>query len=191
MAPADRRRQVGRPRHRVPAPKISARTLDEVEALAGAGFDYLFNSVKWWDFESPWLLDQYEQFRHIAPSIGFPESHDTERLVTELLAAGFPESEIEARYRQAYAFAAAFSTGVMMPMGFEYGWARRISVVPQDAETPEPPRFDLSAVYRRRQSAESGGPGAQRGGAAAAAVAAERSASLRCCGRAKAASSAP
>ena len=45
---------------------------EEVLALAGAGFDYLFNSVKWWDFESPWLLDQYEQFRHIAPSIAFP-----------------------------------------------------------------------------------------------------------------------
>ena len=33
---------------------------DSILALAGAGFDYLFNSVKWWDFESPWLLDQYE-----------------------------------------------------------------------------------------------------------------------------------
>src|SRR5947207_9854405 len=119
--------------------------LDETEALAAAGFAYLFNSVKWWDFESPWLLDQYDRFRHIAPTIGFPESHDTERLVTELVAAGFPDSEIEAHYRQAYAFAAAFSTGVMMPMGFEYGWARRISVVPQDSEAPESPRFDLSA----------------------------------------------
>ena len=119
-------------------------TVNEVEALAGAGFDYLFNSVKWWDFESPWLLDQYERFRQIAPTIGFPESHDTERLVTELLAAGFPDSEIELHYRQAYAFAAAFSTGVMMPMGFEYGWARRISVVPKDEDGPEPPRFDLS-----------------------------------------------
>jgi len=120
-------------------------TVAQVDALAEAGFDYLFNSMKWWDFESPWLLEQYERFRHIAPTIAFPESHDTERLITELLAAGFPESEIEARYKQAYAFAAAFSTGVMMPMGFEFGWARRISVVPQDEETAEPPRFDLSA----------------------------------------------
>ena len=121
---------------------------EDVLALADAGFDYLFNSVKWWDFESPWPLDQYERYRHIAPSIGFPESHDTERLVAELLAAGFPESQIEARYRQAYAFAAAFSTGVMMPMGFEYGWSRRFDVVagldqPPGRE-PEPARFDLS-----------------------------------------------
>jgi starch synthase (maltosyl-transferring) len=118
---------------------------EAVLALAGAGFDYLFNSVKWWDFESPWLLEQYEDFRHIAPSIGFPESHDTDRLVNELLSAGIPQSQIEPRYRQAYAFAAVFSTGVMMPMGFEYGWSRRLSVIDTGDERPEPKRFDLSS----------------------------------------------
>src|SRR5205085_10628429 len=116
-------------------------TLDEVEALAAAGFDYLFNSVKWWDFESLWLLDQYDRFRHIAPTIGFPESHDTERLVTELVAAGFPDSELEAHYRQAYAFAAAFSTGGMMPMGFGYRFVRCISLVPQVLAATGSPRF--------------------------------------------------
>jgi starch synthase (maltosyl-transferring) len=116
---------------------------EAVLALADAGFDYLFNSVKWWDFESAWLLDQYEAFRHIAPSIAFPESHDTERLVNDLLDAGIPESEILPRYRQAYAFAAAYSTGVMLPMGFEYGWSRRLDVVTGD-DAGEPNRFDLS-----------------------------------------------
>src|SRR3954468_11860219 len=130
---------------------------EEVLALDEAGFDYLFNSLKWWDFESPWLLEQYEKFRHIAPSIAFPESHDTERLVTELLAAGFPEDQIEARYRQAYALSSAFSTGVMMPMGFEFGWSRRISVVPNGHEEElEPTRFDLqpfiAAVNRMKAS---------------------------------------
>ena len=117
---------------------------EAVLALADAGFDYLYNSVKWWDFKSPWLLEQYEAFRHIAPSIGFPESHDTPRLVTELRATGAPEDEIEPRYRQAYAFAAAFSSGVLMPMGFEYGWGRRLAVVTGRDEAAEPKRFDLS-----------------------------------------------
>ena len=116
---------------------------DTVFALADAGFDYFFNSIKWWDFESPWLLEQYEAFRHIAPSIGFPESHDTKRLVSELLAAGIPESSIEPHYRQAYAVAAAYSTGVMMPMGFEYGWARALDVVTSRDDEPERKRFDL------------------------------------------------
>src|SRR5205085_4029376 len=35
---------------------------EDVLALGAAGFDYLFNSVKWWDFESPWLLEQYERY---------------------------------------------------------------------------------------------------------------------------------
>src|SRR5262249_2680194 len=117
---------------------------DAVMALADAGFDYLFNSVKWWDFKSPWLLDQYEAFRHIAPSIGFPESHDTKRLVTELLAAGIAGSLIEPHYRQAYAFAAAYSAGVLMPMGFEYGWSKAPHVVTTRANEPERQRFDLS-----------------------------------------------
>ena len=117
---------------------------EAVLALTGAGFDYLFNSVKWWDFESPWLLEQYEEFRHIAPTVGFPESHDTDRLVNELLAAGIPETQIEPRYRQAYAFAASYSAGVMMPMGFEYGWSRRLDVVGAGDGEVEPKRFDLS-----------------------------------------------
>jgi starch synthase (maltosyl-transferring) len=112
--------------------------------LADAGFHYLFNSVKWWDFKSSWLLEQYEAFRHIAPSIAFPESHDTKRLVTELLAAGIAESLIEPHYRQAYAFAAAYSAGVLMPMGFEYGWSRALDVVTTRNDEPEPKRFDLS-----------------------------------------------
>jgi starch synthase (maltosyl-transferring) len=118
--------------------------LEAVLALAEAGFDHLYNSVKWWDFESPWLLEQYEAFRHIAPSIGFPESHDTKRLAAELLAAGIPEALIESHYRQAYAFAASYSTGVMMPMGFEFGWSRALDVVGTRTYEPEPKRFDLS-----------------------------------------------
>ena len=72
------------------------------------------------------------------------------------MAAGFPEDQIEARYRQAYALSAAFSAGVMMPMGFEFGWARRISVVPNgEEEQPEVARFDLQpfiAVVNRMKA---------------------------------------
>jgi starch synthase (maltosyl-transferring) len=139
---------IGRAKAAAPGAVFCAETVgapkEAVLALADAGFDYLYNSVKWWDFESSWLLEQYEAFRHIAPSIGFPESHDTERLATELRAAGIPDSEIEPRYRQAYAFAAAYSAGVLMPMGFEYGWGRRLAVVMGDEAAAEPKRFDLS-----------------------------------------------
>ena len=116
---------------------------EDVIELGPAGFDYLFNSSKWWDFRAGWLLDQYERFRHIAPSIAFPESHDTPRLAAEL--AGRPPAELEAEYRLRYLFAAFFSSGVMLPAGYEFGFERPLDVVLTRPDQWEAPRFDISA----------------------------------------------
>jgi starch synthase (maltosyl-transferring) len=117
--------------------------VEAVAQLRPAGFDYLFNSSKWWDFRAAWLLDQYEQFRHIAPSIAFPESHDTPRLAAEL--GDLPAAQIESEYRFRYLFAAFFSSGVMMPIGYEYGLARPLDVVMTRPDHWDQPRFDISA----------------------------------------------
>jgi starch synthase (maltosyl-transferring) len=131
--------------------------LEEVEAMRGAGFDYLFNSSKWWDFRGAWLLEQYEDFRSIAPSIAFPESHDTERLVAELAAGGITDVEVlEQRCRQAYLFAAIFSTGVMIPVGFEYGFRKKLHVVDTRPADWEEPTFDLSAFIREVNRVKAG-----------------------------------
>ncbi|MBD5633657.1 MAG: DUF3416 domain-containing protein, partial [Candidatus Eremiobacteraeota bacterium] len=134
-------------REREPGILFAAETLgcklEEVVQLGDAGFDYLFNSSKWWDFRASWLLEQYEEFRHIAPSIAFPESHDTPRLAADL--AGNAPEEIEAEYRFRYLFAAFFSSGVMMPMGFEFGFERKLDVVATRPEDWEEPRFDLTS----------------------------------------------
>jgi len=119
--------------------------LDEVAALDGGGFDYLFNSSRWWDFRRTWLLDQYEQFRHIAPSIAFPDSHDTPRLAAELQGRGITDAAtLAAICGQRYLFAATFSSGVMMPIGFEYGFTRHLHVVNTRPADWEEPLFDLS-----------------------------------------------
>jgi len=116
-------------------------SLEEAESLAPAGFDLLFNSAKWWDFRAPWLLGQYERLRRIAPSVAFPESHDTPRLIAELGTRD--PAEALAAYRFAYAFAASFSAGVMIPMGFEYGFSQ-----PLDVKATRPGQWD--AEYERR-----------------------------------------
>jgi starch synthase (maltosyl-transferring) len=91
------------------------------------------------------LLDQYEQFRSIAPSISFPETHDTDRLINELPSAGINDpSAIEQRYKNAYLFAAVFSTGVMIPIGYEYGFRKKLHVVDTRPEDWEKPPFDLT-----------------------------------------------
>ncbi|HXV24590.1 MAG TPA: maltotransferase domain-containing protein [Alphaproteobacteria bacterium] len=119
--------------------------LEEVRDLQAAGFDYLFNSAKWWDFRSDWLLEQYDSHRAIAPSIAFPESHDTDRLATELKRQGVKDKDlIERGYRQRYLFAAAFSSGVLMPMGFEFGFRRKLDVVETRPDWWEEKLFDLS-----------------------------------------------
>ena len=112
--------------------------LSELGQLRTAGFDFIYNSSKWWDFQADWCLDQYNRFRHLAPSISFPESHDTDRLAKE--SGGSVEVA-----RQRYLFAAFFSTGLMIPSGFEYGFQKKLNVVktrPKDWE--EKPGYDLS-----------------------------------------------
>ncbi len=113
----------------------------QTRQTAAAGFDYIFNSSKWWDFASPWLVEQYMLTRAIAPSVGFPESHDTVRLCEELRGN-------VAGLRQRYLFTALFSAAVMIPIGFEFGFRRPLHVVntrPADWETTD---IDLTPFIR-------------------------------------------
>ena len=120
-------------------------TVEQVADLAGAGFDYLFNSAKWWDFEAPWLFEQYDLFRPIAPSIAFPENHDTERLIVDL---GEEAGHAADWYRLRLTFCALFSTGLAITQGYEYGFAERLNVVDTRPDAWDRQRaaapFDLS-----------------------------------------------
>ena len=111
--------------------------LDQIEALHGSGFDYLFNSVRWWWYDQSWALDQHAANKRIAPSIAFAESHDTERL------AGTPPGTIEVQ-KSRYAFSAVFSAGLLMPAGFEYGAITRIDVVQGTIRDVDKPKWDLT-----------------------------------------------
>jgi len=117
-------------------------TPEQTRQTVQAGFDFTFNSSKWWDFSSPWMMEQYELTRALAPSVSFPESHDTERLFSE------SGGNVHA-LKQRYLFAALFSAGVMMPMGYEYGFRKKLHVVktrPQDWEETD---VDLTDFIRR------------------------------------------
>lgn len=108
---------------------------------ARAGFDYIFNSSKWWDFRSPWLMKQYALTRDIVPSVSFAESHDTVRLCEEL------NGNVEG-LKQRYLFAAFFSGGVMMPIGFEFGFRKKPHVVKTRPEDWEETAIDLTDYIR-------------------------------------------
>jgi starch synthase (maltosyl-transferring) len=105
-------------------------------ATAGAGFDFVFNSAKWWDFRSHWLLEQRKLIGELVPSIGFPESHDTPRLADEM--NGNPNAS-----KLWYLFTASFSAGCLMPVGFEFGFRRSLHVVSTRREDWETTSVDL------------------------------------------------
>jgi starch synthase (maltosyl-transferring) len=136
------RRLIGEVKQSAPGAIFFAESLgcpfEDTLKLGRAGFDFIFNSSKWWDLTAPWCLRQYRQSSAIVSSISFAESHDTERLAAEL------GGDCEA-VKMRYAFSALFSAGVMMPMGFEYGFRRRLSVVRTQPQDWELPAWDLTA----------------------------------------------
>jgi starch synthase (maltosyl-transferring) len=110
----------------------------ETALTAAAGFDFIFNSSKWWDFRSHWLLEQHKLVGELIPSIGFPESHDTSRLADEMDAN--PNA-----LKLWYLFAASFSAGCLMPIGFEFGFRRSLHVVSSSPDDWETTSIDLCA----------------------------------------------
>ncbi|TDR89748.1 maltotransferase domain-containing protein [Enterovirga rhinocerotis] len=114
----------------------------ETAATARSGFDYLFNSFAWWDLRKSWALDLAETTRHLAPSIAFPENHDMERR-----AAALPAEDREGIARDLalrYALAAFFSSGVLMPVGYEWGYRRKLHVVETNPGDREETGIDIS-----------------------------------------------
>jgi len=139
------KRLIGEVKNLQPDAVFVAETLgcapDQTRQTAQAGFDAVFNSSKWWDFESPWLMEQYQLTRADAPSISFAESHDTPRLLEEF------QGNLDA-VKQRYLFSALFSTGVMMPMGFEFGFRKPLHVVHTRPTDWEETDVDLTAYIR-------------------------------------------
>jgi starch synthase (maltosyl-transferring) len=96
--------------------------VDLIQALVSSEFDYIFNSSKWWNFNDDWCLKQYEITSAVVPSISFPETHDTPRLMAEV-------GGNETGFLQRLYFTAVFSKGFMIVTGFEYGFEKQISVI--------------------------------------------------------------
>ncbi|MBN2372807.1 alpha-amylase [bacterium] len=117
-------------------------TVEQTLDVANSGFDYIYNSFKWWDFEAPWFLDQHRQTQPFVPSVSFPESHDTKRLADEL------NDDIEA-IKKRYLISALITKGVMTTMGFEFGFHKRLNVKSTKPEDWEKNRFDFRDFIRQ------------------------------------------
>lgn len=132
---------IGRAKHKNPDLFFLAETLGckypQIKALNNAGFDFIMSSSKYWDYTQPWAPEQYNSFRELAPSISFPESHDTNRLAAD--SHGRRDVQIFK-----YLFAAVFSAGIMLPIGYEFGFQKKLDVVATNPQDWERPTFDIT-----------------------------------------------
>ncbi|CAB3786030.1 maltotransferase domain-containing protein [Pararobbsia alpina] len=119
---------------------------DEVASLADGGFSAVFSSLRWWDYRSAWLIEEYATLARIAPPIAFPEEPLGPRLCHD-----FPGGDpilVERAYRRAYDSCIALGTGILMPLGFEAGAALPMptsgSAATRQEHLGQQPRFDLS-----------------------------------------------
>ena len=122
---------------------------DQTRETAHAGFDYVFNSSKWWNFNDWWLIEQYNLVRESTRSISFPESHDTPRLCQEV-------NGNRDALKQWYLFSALFSAGVMMPIGFEFGFRKALHVVNTSPTDWEKTDTDLTSYIAKVNAIKKG-----------------------------------
>jgi starch synthase (maltosyl-transferring) len=118
-------------------------TLDRADEIARLGFAYIMNNFNYANFEELPVLVEYERLRRLAPSIAFPESHDTERLAAQFDARD--PARVSRELISRYMLSAFFSTGVMMPIGYEWGYRKKIDVAKTSPADREHSGVDVSA----------------------------------------------
>ncbi|MEA3119831.1 MAG: hypothetical protein QOI13_3101, partial [Paraburkholderia sp.] len=120
----------------------------DLARLAGACFDGVFSSVRWWDFREDWLTDEHAALLRLGAPIAFPEAPYGPRLASNFTWAS-DAVIVERAYRRAIAAAIAIGTGWLIPMGFEYGVGEPFSYRSGSAEQYRAAcaaaQFDLSA----------------------------------------------
>jgi starch synthase (maltosyl-transferring) len=85
--------------------------------MSGAGFDACFSSLAWWDCRAAWFIEEYNLQLPFGPQIGFPEPPFATRV-----AHGTDGHEVlKRRSLRALQLADRFGSGLMVPMGFEFG----------------------------------------------------------------------
>lgn len=105
--------------------------------LAYAGFDYIYNSAKWWDYKSDWLLNEYNSTCKYIDSISFPDNHDTRRLMDE--TAGNVRHFLKHLY-----FTAFWSQGFEITMGTEFGACKQLDCVKTRRCHQEAQQYDFT-----------------------------------------------
>ncbi|MFV8605039.1 maltotransferase domain-containing protein [Ralstonia pseudosolanacearum] len=119
-----------------------------VEALADAGFDATFSSLRWWDFRADWMVEEHARLAAVAPPIATVEAPFGTRY-----GQAFGDAMTRERaYRRMLDVADVLGAGWLMPFGFERG-----ALLPMQPDRGDPTdaqwidahaAFDLSDAVR-------------------------------------------
>jgi len=110
---------------------------EDVAALALAGFDGAFSSLRWWDCQAGWPADEHERLSTLGSVLAFPEAPFGERLAQSLVT----DEMVERRVERALWIAATLGDGLLIPMGLEFG-----------ARDPVPPTGEVRETYAALRS---------------------------------------
>lgn len=116
-------------------------SIEQTLEVAKSGFGYIFNSFKWWNLQDTWFTDQLRLTQPVAASVSFPESHDTTRLAADL-------KDNIPNIKQRYLLSALLTKGVMIPIGFEFGFHKKLNVKLTGSDDWEEARFDLCGFIK-------------------------------------------
>ena len=104
--------------------------------MGKSGFDYIFSSSKWWNYEGDWLLEQYNQTKDYIDSISFPDNHDTDRLIKTC------NYDYEL-FLQRIKFTALFSKGFYITDGLEFACENKFMVDTTRAKDLEKTQYNF------------------------------------------------
>lgn len=115
---------------------------EETERIAALGVDRIYNSSKFWDGRCDWCIRQHARTRLLCPSVSFPETHDTNRLMADV------NGDVRL-VKQRLVLAAFFSASLLVPVGFEYGHRKKLDAMTTTPEQWEGINVDLTSFVRR------------------------------------------
>ena len=128
-------------------------SFEDRKALIGTGFDGSFSSLAWWNLEERWIMDEYQIQREIGYQVAFPEAPFERRI-----GHGTDSTEVlRRRAIRSLKLASTFASGLMVPMGFEFGAATPLDPLHGDGlglrGLRDQGSFDLSADIRQVNAA--------------------------------------
>lgn len=112
---------------------------ETIDGLTEAGFDYIFNSAKWWNGVDEWFYNQNSHYNRIGlKTISFPDNHDTKPLMQEL-------NENVELFKQRLFLMSVLTSGFEITSGFEYGIQTDYHVVKSCPTEFQNVEFDFSS----------------------------------------------